>query len=354
MGKIVFFLFSIALFIAFSANVTPAQQVGSISGNVTIDPTGEPIPYGWLKVVDADWKFAGTGCLNEDGSYTITDLSPGSYYVGVGAPQYMPEVYNNTPAFPWPPSGATLVTVSEGEDTPNINFSLEKGGSISGKITAEATDGPISDVKMPVFDSNWNWIGVTKTDENGQYTTTGLVTGDYYIRTKNNQGYVDEVYDNIPCLGVWPPEGAKIIHVEKGVDTPNINFALEPGGSISGKVVDQDSNETIDDASSGGIDLSVGWHKLIYRHQEYEGGELSSAAFKGPGDKEWKPSLAQAGGQYSLENVTPADIINAIPDGWLGKIVKNARAEIILIDDVDTVNNGPQFDLYPGGDNIPA
>jgi len=253
------------------------------------------------------------GCVNEDGSYTI-NLPPGTYYVGILAPQYMPEVYDNTPMFPWPPSGATPVTVLEGKDTQNINFSLEKGGSISGKIVEEGTGNPISDVRTPVFDSNWNVVGKIKTDEYGQYTTTGLPTGDYYIKTKNFKGYVDEVYDNIPCLGIWPPEGAKIIHVEKGEDTANIDFALELGGSISGKVVDRDTNEPIDDASYGGIDLSVGWHKLIYRHQEHEGGQASRCAFKAPGDTEWR--------QFSTSEL---DIKTNLEDGETGILLINKK-----------------------------
>jgi len=45
MRKIVFLLISITLLVTFLANVSPAQT-GSISGKVTVDLTGEPIPYG--------------------------------------------------------------------------------------------------------------------------------------------------------------------------------------------------------------------------------------------------------------------------------------------------------------------
>jgi len=63
-------------------------------------------------------------------------------------------------------------------------------------------------------------------------------------------------------------------------------------------------------------------------------------------------SLTQADGQYSLTGVTPANITGAIQSGWPQFGLNNARAEILLIDDVDTDKDGPQFDFYPGGDAV--
>lgn len=63
-------------------------------------------------------------------------------------------------------------------------------------------------------------------------------------------------------------------------------------------------------------------------------------------------SLTQVDGQYSLDEVAPSDIIGAIPAGWPQFGLNNAGAEILLMDDVDTDKNGPQFDLDPNGDAV--
>ena len=63
-------------------------------------------------------------------------------------------------------------------------------------------------------------------------------------------------------------------------------------------------------------------------------------------------TLTEDMGKYFIANVTPAEIIGVIPDGWPQFGLNNARAEILLIDDIVTENNGPQFDIYPGGDTI--
>ncbi|MDP2644875.1 MAG: hypothetical protein Q8P24_08035 [Desulfobacterales bacterium] len=62
-------------------------------------------------------------------------------------------------------------------------------------------------------------------------------------------------------------------------------------------------------------------------------------------------TLSGANGQYALANLTPAQIIAAIPVNLYGLTVQNARAEILLIDDVGNTKNGPQFEL-PGGDKV--
>jgi hypothetical protein len=185
-------LWVIGLFFLSGAIIAPleaADGTGSISGRVTVDPSGEPVLNGKVQAFDANWNFVGMGGISLDGYYTLSDLSPGSYYVRIFAPKYMPEVYDDICPFPWPPAGATLVSVIEGEDTPNINFALEKGGSISGRVTVDLSGEPISGVKVPVFDVNGNLVGVAKTDSEGYYTTTGLLTDNYYIRTENNQGW---------------------------------------------------------------------------------------------------------------------------------------------------------------------
>jgi len=65
-----------------------------------------------------------------------------------------------------------------------------------------------------------------------------LAIGNYYARTEIYLNFVDELYDNIPCEPDCNILSGTPITVAAGQDTPNINFALDPGGKISGYVYD--------------------------------------------------------------------------------------------------------------------
>ena len=66
----------------------------------------------------------------------------------------------------------------------------------------------------------------------------GLPTGGYYVQTNNTLGYVDELYDNIPCVGCDVTVGTKV-QLTAGATTAGVNFALAKGGggpAIAGTV----------------------------------------------------------------------------------------------------------------------
>jgi hypothetical protein len=59
-------------------------------------------------------------------------------------------------------------------------------------------------------------------------------------------------------------------------------------GSISGSVLDSITDEPVEDSSTGSIYLDMGWHKFVYRHHEGAEGQAARAAFKKPGDADWR------------------------------------------------------------------
>ncbi|GAG54471.1 unnamed protein product, partial [marine sediment metagenome] len=72
------------------------------------------------------------------------------------------------------------------------------------------------------MDSSGNYVGYAWSDPGGNYTAGCLLTGDYYLRTWNDRGYIDEYYlDAVPGEGDPPP-----VHVDAPGNTPDINFTL--------------------------------------------------------------------------------------------------------------------------------
>lgn len=181
------------------------------------------------------WEAEYDTTTGPDGGYMITGIPAGNYVVATeNSFGYIDEFYDDiTSGWDW--SSATLVTVIDYNDTPNINFSLEVGGSISGYVFREDGVTPLANVEVWAEESSFGHVGSAVTGPDGSYTITGLPSGNYVVSTENNLGYVDEFYDNI--LGAWYnwPDATRVA-VIKPNNTPNINFSLEVGGSISGFV----------------------------------------------------------------------------------------------------------------------
>jgi Ca2+-binding RTX toxin-like protein len=204
---------------------------GTISGTVT-DSEGTPIGNAWLLAC----PFSGETCLSAtsapDGTYTIAALATDSYLVQAQAEGYVAEYYDDHLL----QDDADPVPVTEGANTPNINFSLRTGGTISGTVTDPAGN-PIANASIGAFSGLLGVYGsYSSTGPDGTYTIGGLPTGSYSVQACAT-GYVCEYYDDHP-IG----DGADPVGVTEGADTPNINFSLSVEGTISGVVTDPGGN----------------------------------------------------------------------------------------------------------------
>jgi len=216
---------------------------GFVSGRVT-DAQANPIAnlhlFAMSSACGGNW-LGGTD-TDENGDYQLAGMPGGEIYVTAcgwcSRLPYVSEWYNNATDC----NLATPVPVTVEQVTENIDFSLEQGGIISGRV-ADLADQPLSMITIDVVDHkcNGNWYGAA-TDPNGEY---GVVVppGDYYVRayaSPFHQNYLLEWWDGgngTPDCNLAAPVAAVV-----GQPTGNIDFALGPGGSVSGKVTDADGN----------------------------------------------------------------------------------------------------------------
>jgi 5-hydroxyisourate hydrolase-like protein (transthyretin family) len=121
---------------------------------------------------------------------------------------------------------------------------LAQNGSISGTVTNSATSSPVANADVNLCSVSTNGgtscFGAT-TNASGSYTRT-LPPGTYYAYTADT-GLVNEIFNNIPCPGsacsstLAVTTGTPIV-VTANAATSGRDFALDPGGSISGTVTD--------------------------------------------------------------------------------------------------------------------
>lgn len=179
-------------------------------------------------------KHKRPGAVTDDtGHYTITGLPTGDFIVVAGAgSDYMPQPYSEGGTEPTP------VHVNAGEETTGIDFALSAGGSITGRVTDEA-GAPIANARVRAIDPDTHARGGARTDDDGNYSISGLKTGSYLV-SANAPGYLPQFYN-----GAADRDSATPVAVTEGSTTPGIDFALSSGGSISGVVTDEESGDPL-------------------------------------------------------------------------------------------------------------
>jgi hypothetical protein len=211
------------------------ERGGQISGVVTDAVTGRPLASVSLatvgvRIYDSSGGWLGNASTNGSGRYTSPGLPPGVYHVRTSNAQgYVDELHDDLPCAGGlcTVTSGTPVTVAAGATTGGINFGLAPGGRITGTLTDAATASPLVGAQVRVYDSSGRNLASATTTAAGAYTTSiGLPSGTYFART-NAPGYVDELYDNLPCPGgsCTPTSGAAI-GVTAGSTTGAVDFAL--------------------------------------------------------------------------------------------------------------------------------
>ncbi len=205
---------------------------GSIAGRVVSG--GRPIKgakvFCW-KVTEAGAAAAATVTGN-DGTYSLRALEAGEYYVVASAPNYAVQFYRNART----PFDAEVVSVNEQGAVTGIDFNLKRlpsgKGCITGTVVDEQSGTPIAGAWIMAFSrqqpmSSKNLFAVS--DASGTYKIDS-VADDVYLVAAYANGYLPEFYDNAPS-----PVRATPVAV-KGVEVNDVNFSLDKGGAISGKV----------------------------------------------------------------------------------------------------------------------
>jgi hypothetical protein len=200
---------------------------GSFSGIVK-DKSGNPIYNASIFALDSLGYPYNGGYSDSTGHYKIYGLSDYNYKASAKANGFIRQWYNNVST----PDSAALIPVIDGYDTPGINFALSKGGSISGRIV-DPLGHPVPSVYVEAYDTMFSSGSWSITDASGFYSVSGLISGKYYLKTYSDDIYVDQWYD-----GALIPDSAKLVKVVINQDTPNINFTLVKGASITGSVKD--------------------------------------------------------------------------------------------------------------------
>ncbi|MBI4285754.1 MAG: carboxypeptidase regulatory-like domain-containing protein [Chloroflexi bacterium] len=221
------------------------EQSGTISGHVYESDGATPITSFTVKANRVD----GTGPVlppaipwpapyYPGGAYSITGLAPGKYEVQVTGGGYITEYYKDVQY-----GKATPVEVAIGTTTASIDFTLEKGGSISGVAFAPGASGTYIAAKLV----GGTYSASTKaSDEDGTFTISGLPTGQYSVEAWNDN------FNRLFYGQTTSRVAATLVSVTARDTTPEVELVLaapQPTGKISGHIF----------APDGVTPVSRGW-----------------------------------------------------------------------------------------------
>ncbi|MBL8028728.1 MAG: T9SS type A sorting domain-containing protein [Fibrobacteres bacterium] len=229
-----------------------------ISGRV-YSYNGEPLPNEfrvtvYKRIAGGKWGFcAGTDITTNprtfDTTYYINKMTEGEYKVAIN--MYEPTTYFNQ-FYPAKHSEieAEVIKLSNNESIDSINFTMQKGGTISGTISSPIG---INEYEIEVFKKDntpfrFHENGKRNIMRQERFCVGGLENGEYSIvvRPRNEQNnYKAELKQLAPQYynNKYSSDSITYFTVNKEDTVKNIDVSLQVGGSISGKIKSEDGSK---------------------------------------------------------------------------------------------------------------
>jgi hypothetical protein len=221
---------------------------GAISGRVTDAISGLGIG-GFVDLYDQQGDWRDLAPTDANGTYAFSALAPGGYRLATRtfSTPYLDEVYDDVPcAAGCDVTTGTLVPVTSGAVTSAIDFGLDAGGAVSGRVTG-ADSGLGVPTYVDVYDAAGGLAALAYVEDDGHYFAGGLLPGSHFAVAEGNGLYLAQLYQGLPCPGgTCDPTAGTPIPAVKNVVTTGIDFALSRGGQIAGQVVDQASGAPVE------------------------------------------------------------------------------------------------------------
>jgi protocatechuate 3,4-dioxygenase beta subunit len=295
---------------------------GQVSGRVTV--RGKPAAGVAINVrvkKSNSWSDTqSTATTDEDGKYHIDGLSAGTYAIA-------PIAWTFVSAEP-EDSGwiGKQVVVSEDESIENLDFTLVRGGVITGKVT-DANGRPVIEELVNLILANQgrpfsSGVLTFQTDDRGIYRMFGLPAGPYKVSV----GQGDDELGNgrrgrIPYRKTYFPDAtdpakAKVVELAEGAEATNIDITVAQkvhSFSATGRVVDGETGKPMPN-------MMINLTRTVFIDAN-----SSSSGGGGPGIN------SNHQGEFKIENLVPGHYSLSIfpPSG------SDLRADSVAFDVVD-------------------
>lgn len=226
------------------------QPPGKITGRVLRVDTGRPLPKASVTLAP-EGRFSDVMTVRVDGNgaFEFSEVVPGRYRVSAERNGYVRQTYGQRGGGP-----GVVLEVQSKQVVDKIQFSLERGGVISGNVLDEDNE-PVEGVDVramrvrfvPGGKQRTIALKTARTDDLGNYRLTGLSPGFYYVQAAGRGEFLNFSavatgfsYAGNFYPGVMTREEAQRIQVAAAGETRRIDFSLREAKtySVSGVVID--------------------------------------------------------------------------------------------------------------------
>ncbi|HEY4592875.1 MAG TPA: carboxypeptidase regulatory-like domain-containing protein, partial [Thermoanaerobaculia bacterium] len=205
------------------------QPVARVSGHV-LGPDGKPVAGASVALHESPRRLGGAffqassrhlheGVTDDEGAFAFADVAPGPFQMSASAPGHQRAELRG-------------LEVKPGQDLSGIAIQLPAGATVEGRVTS--TEGkPLAEAQVIVADAAVNgMLGYSPfrgaTDDGGQYRIEGIPPGPHTLEA-SAEGYRRAVRD-----------------VEAAAEPRKVDFQLDRGLEISGRVVDDEGTPVAD------------------------------------------------------------------------------------------------------------
>jgi protocatechuate 3,4-dioxygenase beta subunit len=263
-------LLIVLVFAAASAGAQVAAPA-AVSGRVTDGEHGIAGIAVTLMSADPSTRFRAITRARTDGEgrYRLSNVPPGRYQIMPFAPVYVVQEMTDN----WPP-GKSL-SLSAGEEVSDIDFRVERGGVITGRVTdadGNAVIGEQVSLTSADKDKQFRWRGFSggffdprdiSTDDRGVYRLYGLPPGRYRVsvgQQSDENGAINlgrrKVYRRTFYPDTTDETQARVVEVTSGGEASDVDITL--GRALktyraSGRFVNAETGEGV-----AGISVSYG------------------------------------------------------------------------------------------------
>jgi len=179
---------------------------GVIRGFVRSATNESPLDGAQVSLYTSGGVFISSEYTDSIGRYIIDGLEAGEYVLLAEASnQYAPTLYDGVMCsgglgFGCQASQASLVAVASDQVRDQINFELEKFGTVSGKVV-DAQSGNGIYATITVYDASYNFVNSTNAGySSGEFSAVIPGSGLHYLKISANN-YRSKMYDDVACDG---------------------------------------------------------------------------------------------------------------------------------------------------------
>ncbi len=213
------------------------DPLGTVSGTVRDNLSGEGIGSAEVDLVDGQSLLVSTTTSETDGSYTLTGIPPGVYFLWVTQGRHVAQVFGGPSCpdtFACDLTSGMPIPVPASANVVGIEIRMDRLGTISGTVSDADTGQPITVDFVQAWDSDGQLARGANLELDGTYRLEGLLPGSYTV-TAQSFGHRGEVYPDLPCDGPsCDPTTGTPIDVDINQDITGIDFALTRKGAITG------------------------------------------------------------------------------------------------------------------------